>query len=407
MTVEIRTITADEIAPAQMISYQAFANSERFRPEQGIEQAKRWFQPDWHLAAFEDGEMVSMMRMLPFAMRLNGRGLPFAAISPVANSPLHRRKGHTGAMLRQSLALMRERGQWLSGLHTPHPAFYRRYGWEIASDERLYTFKPKDYRPAVTPSERGRLRWITPNEWHDLDRIYRRHSVDRNGPLHRIEVWWREGILQASASPPGAPNEAVIWEDGAAEPQGYVVFAMPNQGPEADKVIAREMAALTPDAYLNLLQFLAQHDIHSEIRIFASSEDPLPLVFADPDRLGIRQQYSVLLRIVDVEAALRSRPLAAVDVEAEFTLGVSDASAPWNEGVYRLLAAEGSVQVERVDSPPDLALDARVLAPVYNGYLKPSTAAATGQMRVERPEALRAADAFFSVLHRPYFPEGF
>ena len=35
-------------------------------------------------------------------MRINGGAIPFGAVSPVANSPLHRRKGHTGAMLRQS-----------------------------------------------------------------------------------------------------------------------------------------------------------------------------------------------------------------------------------------------------------------------------------------------------------------
>jgi predicted acetyltransferase len=198
----------------------------------------------------------------------------------------------------------------------------------------------------------------------------------------------------------------VIWESGG-EPQGYVVFVMPGQGPESGKVITRELVALTADAYLNLVQFLAQHDIHREIVLFASSEDPLPLIFGDTERLDVRQQYTALLRLVDVEAALRARPLASADVEAEFTLGVSDAAAPWNQGVYRLLAAEGAVQVERVESEPDLAVDARVLAPVYNGYLKPSIAAATGQMRVARPEGLAAADAFFSVTHRPYFPDRF
>jgi hypothetical protein len=80
MALEIRTITGDEMEQAEMISLQAFGNNDRHNPASAFERTKRFFQPDWHLASFEDGQMTSMMRMLPFAMRINGRGLPFAAV---------------------------------------------------------------------------------------------------------------------------------------------------------------------------------------------------------------------------------------------------------------------------------------------------------------------------------------
>ncbi len=404
MTFEIRTITSDEVEQAELISLQAFGNADRFSPAQAFERARGFYPPDWHLASFEDGEMTSMMRMLPFAMRLNGRGLPFGAVSPVANSPLHRRKGHTGAMLRKSLEIMRERGQWLSGLYTPHPAFYRRYGWEIACDERRYSFKPKDYQPTVQPSQRGRLRWIKPEDWSQLDRIYRQHSTLRNGPFHRGEVWWRNSVMGQIATPPG---EAVIWETDAGEPQGYAVILQPTTGQDAGQVWTREFAALTSDAYLNLLAYLASHDIHSEIVVNAPSDDPLQLLFADTERLTVRQSYTVLLRLVDVEAALRARPLAAPDIEADFTIAVSDASAPWNEGAYHVRAMEGAVEVERVGGDAALSIDARFLAPVYNGYITPPAAAAAGLLRSSNSDALLQAEAFFAVTHKPYFPDRF
>ena len=407
MSLEIRTISGDEMEQAEMISLQAFASSDRNNPASAIERTKRFFQPDWHLASFEDGEMTSMMRMLPFAMRINGRGLPFAAVGPVANSPLHRRRGHTGAMLRRSLEVMRERGQWLSGLYTPHPAFYRRYGWDIAADERIYSFKPKDCRLTAEPSQRGRLRWIKPDAWHELDAIYRRHSADRNGPLHRGEVWWRNSILAEAATPPAAPCDAVIWESDAGAPEGYVVFIMPIQGTDAGKVVSLQFAALTADAYLNLTTFLGRHDIHNEIKLFRPSDDPLPLLFEDTDRLEIRQGYTALLRIVDVEAALKTRPAARRDIEAEFSVEVRDQCASWNEGVFRLTTKDGSVEVERTSGDADLSIEARVLAPIFNGYLTPSAAAATGQVRVQNVEALAQADDFFAVGHRPYFPDRF
>lgn len=404
MALEIRTISSDEIEQAQMISMYAFGSSDRFNPGQAIEQTKRFFQPDWHLCAFEDGEMTSMMRMLPFAMRINGRALPFAAVGPVANSPLHRRKGHTGALLRKSLEVMRERGQWLSGLYTPHPAFYRRYGWEVASDERLYTFKPKDCHLAAEPSQRGQMRWVRPDEWQELDRVYRHHSAQRNGPLHRGEVWWRNSVLNETGNP---RSDAAIWETDAGEPQGYVVFFSPTQGEDAGRIVTREFAAATPDAYLNLITFLAQHDIYRDIKVMAPSDDPLPLLFTDAERLQIAQHYSVMLRIVDVEAALRSHPLADPTTEAAFTLQVRDGSAPWNEGTYAVRAAEGVATVERVEGDGQLAIDARALAPVFNGYVTPSQAAGSGLLQVREESALPEAARFFAVSQRPYFPDRF
>lgn len=404
MNIEIRTITSDEFETAARIAADAFGSSNRPEFAAGVEQARGFYPNEWHLATFEEGEMTSMMRMLPFAMRINGRALPFAAIGPVANSPQHRRKGHTGAMMRDSLRVMRERGQSLAGLHTPHPAFYRRYGWEIAADELIYTFKPKDGRLAAEPGERGRLRAVSGDSWHELNAIYRGWSAYRNGALHRAEVWWRNAVL-GGANPP--VNDAVIWQDGQGRDQGYAVISQPAQGPDANKVILREMVTQTPDAYLNLILYLMQHDIHSEIVMCAPSDDPMPLVFADPDRLAVRQNYTVLLRLVDVEAALRSRPLASPDTEVEFTIAVRDDCAPWNEGVYRLAAHAGEVEVERTKGGAGITVDARTLAPIFNGYVAPSKAAAAGLIMAADPQALRSADAFFAAGHRPFCWDGF
>jgi predicted acetyltransferase len=125
------------------------------------------------------------------------------------------------------------------------------------------------------------------------------------------------------------------------------VFITPSQGPDAGKVVSLQFAALNADAYLNLTTFLGRHDIHSEIKLYRPSDDPLPLLFEDTDRLELRQGYTALLRIVDVEAALKTRPAARRDIEAEFSLEVRDQCASWNEGVFRLATRDDSVEVER------------------------------------------------------------
>lgn len=409
MSLEIRTLTSDEIEQAETINHQAFGTPQRFDMAAIIDAIRERFRPEWYLGAFENGEMTSMMRVLPFeAMRLNGGGLPFGAVSPVASSPLHRRKGHTGAMVRHSLQVMRDSGQPLSGLWTPHPAFYRRYGWEAAADERVYTFKPKDLRLTVEPSERGRLRFVTADAWPELDAIYTEQTRTRNGPLERQERWWRNAILGELHWPWFSQAEAVVWEDGAGVQQGYAVFVEPSSPHrDAGKLFGIELCALTADAYLNLVTFLAQHDLLSEIVIHAPSDDPLPLLFSDGERLDMKQNWTVMLRIIDVEAALRGRMPATPGLDLELTLAVTDQCAPWNQGTWRVRCADGTTLVDRVIGEGELRLDVLALAPVFNGYISPSRAADVGLLQASSEDALRRADAFFGVLHRPYFTDHF
>src|SRR5688572_22896924 len=115
MSFVIRPITAAEIEPAEQIVAVAFNNR---RPlAEVVAEAQRKFDPKWYLAAFDEGEMTTMMKIIPNRMQINGGSLSFGAVSPVASSPFHRRKGHTDALLRASLRRMREQGQVISGLY--------------------------------------------------------------------------------------------------------------------------------------------------------------------------------------------------------------------------------------------------------------------------------------------------
>lgn len=401
MSFEIRPIRDEEIEAAEAITGYAFNSNDRLDVARRAEQTRRFYSTDWTLAGFEDGEMTTYMRMLPFVMRINGRGIPFGAVSPVAASPLHRRKGQTGAVLRESLRVMRDRGQPLSGLYTPHPAFYRRYGWEIAAGFSIYTFKPKDLRLAVQPRENGRFEHKTANDWHELDAIYRRDCLLRNGAFHRGEAWWQNSVLGLSATP---PNDIVVWRDGSGEALGYMVFRQPFN---ESKIYVQELVALTSDAYLNLLLYIGRHDIHREVSIRAGVEDPFLNLIEDGERVETKSEYSVLVRVVDLERAIELRPPVDPEENLDFTLEVRDSSAPWNEGVWRLTQTEGRASAERTDAPARLSVTATALAPLFNGYLKPSRAAKTGLLQAHDESALAQADRFFAVHQRPHFLDGF
>jgi predicted acetyltransferase len=313
-----------------------------------------------------------------------------------------------GALLCRALEDMRERGQVLSGLHTPHPSLYRRYGWEIATQQRVYKFAPKDITLAAQPSERGRFRVLSPDDWQQTDRVYRLHSAKRNGALHRGEIWWREVVFNASEK---VSSDVALWEDGAGEPQGYVVYWQPpreGRDPDDPAFLVREIVALTSDAYLNLVSYILRHDLPKEIMWTAPADDPFRTLVGDGRKLTIEGGGDdVLIRICDVEQALRLRPPASPDIETSLTLAISDRSAPWNEGTWHVEVANGETQVEKVSGEADLTLSATTLAPVFNGYLSPSAAALAGLAQARDEDALARADAMFAVLHPPFCMDGF
>jgi len=407
MTFDIRNLTLDDLEQAMLLDAHAFGMELRHDVSPMLEHASNRFESDSYLGVFEDGEMTSMMRTIAVEMYLNGGLLSLGVVSPVANSPLHRRKGHTGAMLRHSLEQMREAGQVISALYTPHPAFYRRYGWEVASEWRAVSFKPKDFGLTLKPSQRGRLRFLKVEDWQTLEPIYRTYAATGNGTFNRSEMWWRSYVTE---TPWRQGTDVVLWQDDAGAAEGYGIYQQPSTpGPDfpLTNVNVRELIATSRDAYLNLLAFFGRHDIHNEVSIAAAPHDPIFALFADAEKLQTRQGFAVLLRIVDFEAAMRARPAARSDDDAEVTLRLVDDTAPWNDGTWRIGVSEGKTWAERATSEPDLTTSARALAPLFNGYVSPAVAAWSGLLEATSEDALTRAARIFAVRCPPYFTDHF
>nr|AHZ45596.1 GCN5-related N-acetyltransferase [uncultured bacterium] len=404
MPFEIRTLTDDDMARAVAISSYSFNAPDHWNNAERIERARKANRPDWYVGTFEDGAMTSMMVILPVEMYLNGAAIPFGAVSPVATAPEHRRKGHAGQMLRKSLEVMRDRGQLISGLTTPHPALYRRYGWEISADRHTYTFAPKDLHLTSMPKQRGGFEMLTSNDWPLLAEVHQVYAERNNGPFRRSEHEWRWYRLELPWDP---ISDVVLWRDDAGTAQGYALYNQPVGGPNDGKVVVLEFVALTGDAYKNLAIFFATHDISREIRILASPADALTLLFADADRVTVGSHYTVMLRVCDFEAAMRLRPAGRDDETCEVTVSIRDTDAPWNAGVWRAGVAEGRSWAERSEGNAELSVEARMLGPLYNGYMKPSTAAAAGLIEATDDDALVRADRIFAARQAPFFIDTF
>ena len=403
MSADYRPLTDDDLEQAIVVESTAFYNKPT--PER-LELLRKFFPPDWTVGAFIDGRLVADVRTIPMARRINGSATLFGAIGPVACLSAYRRQGHVGKLLRLALERMREQGIPLSGLFTPHDALYARFGWERSEARKQYYLRPSDIRMRVKGAP-GTIEAVAPDDWQRLDAIYRRYAGPRNGPLHRVEPWWRQNVLRHWEETTGGlgDNEAFVWKNANGQDEGYLSYysrTMPRTGQFVPwEVVVRDFVSLSGDAYLSLWQHLLAHDIATRLAVHVPVEDPFADLVEDPRKVELPRAEGPMIRVVDLERVLSRRPFVG-SRPASFTMRVTDPAASWNEGVWRIDAGEGQVQIERKDGDPDVELNAGTLAPLYTGFMRPDVAAGVGLLKVNRAKALEDMRDVFAVTHPPY-----
>jgi predicted acetyltransferase len=404
MTLEFRAIRDDEYAAHSFIASYSF-NSDR--GDEATERRRYREPPEWCRAGFLDGEMVSGLVLLPLEMDLAGARIAMGGISTVSCLPEHRRGGHVSGLLRHTLAEMRGRGMALSALYTPHNALYGRYGWEVASRTMSYAWGPKDVRVTL-PAAPGRVRRVGRDDWPLLASLYDAHAARRNSLLARDETWWREYVFESHEP---QPRDAAVWEDESGTAQGYAVYrtvkhTTPNSPWPQARLRVHDLVALDSGALAGLLAYLNTHDLSERIILLAGSDDLLPSAFDVPDQVEQRSWQGILLRIVDVERAFESRP-APAGITTAVRLRITDQSAPWNDGTWRIECAEGRMAASRTDDAPQLTIDIRDLAPLFNGYALPAEMRRISRVTVDHEEAIDTLTAMLRLDVSPFCVDEF
>jgi predicted acetyltransferase len=295
----------------------------------------------------------------------------------------------------------------LSGLHTPHDALYRRYGWERAESKVSYSFEPKAVKLRFRSSG-GHAEQGSADAWERLDKIFQEKTRNSNGPFARSEPWWKYGVLAHFDNPKLIENDIVLWVDNEGRDQGYVVYMNRNMAPQGNwtpqEVWIRDFVALTSDAYIGLWEHMKTHDLAGRISGEMHPADPFRHICEDPFTVQTREPDGAMLRIVDVEQAFAQRPFVGTR-PAMFTAQIEDRNLAWNNGTWRIEGAEGQMRAERTDATTDVEFDVNALAAMFTGFLRPSVAVATGFARLHRPDALTEMEQVFSVLDAPYCPD--
>ena len=129
MSKDIRLLAEDERPLAKALWKEAFDDSDAFID---------WYfnnkiLPGNSLCMFEGGALSSIVHMIPYTIRIQGRPVKSAFIAGVATSKSRRGEGLMRTMLLESLALLKSRGICITHLYPFSHAFYEKFGWTAYS----------------------------------------------------------------------------------------------------------------------------------------------------------------------------------------------------------------------------------------------------------------------------------
>jgi predicted acetyltransferase len=406
MATEIRAARPDELDRVRFILAYSFTTDRRAEGKEGMRHLEEMAAP---LVLLEDGEIVACLRVFDFNMLVNGVAVRMGGISSVACLPEHRRKGYVGMLLRHALEQMRDAGQPLSGLFTPHPALYRKYGWMVAASNLKYSLNPKQVAPYSTAPVEGRAVRVTEEDQPLVEQVCLRYNERRTGPLVRSERWWKEAFFRYIYDDKRRPADVALWQEDD-QTTGYVCYES-NRGPPpfaTSKMWLREFVALTSDAYQGLLRYMLAHDLTEEIFWFGPQDDPF--AYAVDDSYQVKREYmeNMMLRVVDVESAVGARPAAVGAPEGALAVSIADAAASWNQGTWRIESSGGKLSARKADgSSVDLAMEAATFAAVYDGFMKATDAVRAGLAEAADGNAAVLADRMFASEYPPRCPDFF
>lgn len=329
------------------------------------EERRKRFGDESVWGVFEGPELCAKLALMPLEVYVHGKKIKMGGIGGVATWPEKRRQGMVSQLLRRSLEEMKAEGQLLSYLHPFSVAFYRKYGWELFTDNKKYTI-PVEKLP-VRKNVPGRVvREVRDIE--TLKSVYDRAIVRYNGSVVRSRKWWEQRVMN------GIAYTAVYYNE-ANEAEAYVLYAIEDR-----KWITEEIFWMNETARQGLWDFIVNHDSKlKEVQMKLPVDDPLPLLLPDPI---VKQELEpfFMARIVDAVKFVEAYPFAGSAGDYRLALYIEDRDAPWNEGNWEWKVSRSGVGgLEKVDSAEGLRADAAnirisigILTAMLLGYRRPS-----------------------------------
>ena len=362
---DIRRLTDAELPEYVELFRYAFRD---FSEKPGDPELQASLQAQDVLGLFAEGELVSAVVDFRYQQSVRGRVLGMGGIGGVASYPEHRGRGYVRTLMRTAFAEMRERGAALSMLRPFKQSYYRKFGYETASTYIGWDM-PSVAMAQWTDSafagefryQRGRslqLKDELLSFWRDLQPGVNGLALMPDMPDGYFRRRYRDFQVLLVHGANGVEASALVFKRGAGSEARIAVRGF----------LWRNLAAR--DA---VLHWLSRHaDQVGSMTIAFPFGMPVFHLFGDTVK-PVRQNvllFPWMVRTVDAVAAVTGTP---GEMDDKLVLDLQDRDCPWNNGRFRLSAAESVLRLDRESDSgsPDATLPISALSGLLYGVGDP------------------------------------
>lgn len=322
------------------------------------------------------------------------RLVPCGGLTWVGVHPDHRRRGVLTAMLRDHFARLHEAGVPLSALHASEPGIYGRHGYGLASQRlevvlgRATTLTAPHLDEAASAVTTELATVTDPGMPERMRRCHLGAApvgsvVGEPGYYERVCTVFPEELRDKE-------SWRMLFARRDGEDVGMTMFRRTHKWEKSRPSGELEVWALLGDepARLALLRRLVEFDLMGSVTLPAVGTDDPVLHWAGGPRAttDVAVYDATWVRLVDLPTALAQRAWSAA---CDVVVDVTDASAPWNAGSWRLRAdGDGAAAVERTEAEADLRLDVAALGAAYLGGGNLEAMRRAGHVAERRPGAV-------------------
>ncbi len=349
-----------------------------------------WFFDDVYtaentLCLTEGGELLSVLQMIPYPLRLRGRAVTVETLCGVATDPAHKLRGHAKRLMAAALRDMADRGRGFTFLYPFDHVFYDRLGWSTVSYQMEY-LRPAAELPDALP-QGYTAEWTEQPDISALSAVYDRFVAGRHLAVLRDEPLWRKRLGELRSL---GGRAVVLFRHG--QPVGYGLLEESEDEARLSEQIT--LSAEGTQALLAALKLLGKTALWS-----APADDRailLPGHWIDRAKL----QPFVMMRVTDAALAVAQATPAA---EGELTIEITgDGMVPENNGLWRLHARGGQASLTRTQEPADFSCPVGALVRILTGCMTATEAAGAGLAQGE-PAALALLDEMYPRMNNYIF----
>lgn len=374
----VKKPTSGEVERAAEIAAIAFPNLPLEHWQRSFHSIADVFGEKFILVVELDGQLVSSMVCTPGPIYAGEGTVSHSAVGAVGTLPECRKTGCAGAMMTESVKLLRSERMCTSSLWPFSYTYYRKFGWEMGSETRSYTGLASDF--AVLGSAES-VRGANADDLEAIMLVYDEYAHAYNCLTQRNSESWLKFFIRPEwlqlTTEPGYGCLVHVVDDIL---KGYAFYQLEVKEEEKRYISVKEMVYDEPQVRRDLLAGLAGLAPEGSINFGAPIDDLFLHELPNPRVAKGTAQHSFMFRIIDPPAAMQS---LESEFQANGRLSLSISDPVFAEGFeFGLEIDNGKASLCPYDPKCALEMDVQTLAKLYTGCITPLQAWYLGKIKL-------------------------